>query len=99
MRAALCFLLAPLLGEHGSAVTHLMSSLDSCVVMGSPPYEALTRAELGRVLLSRRGTGDLAVAERELGTALDIARRLGMRPLETEVSELLAPGRGGRASL
>ncbi|MQA11863.1 MAG: hypothetical protein GEU98_25635, partial [Pseudonocardiaceae bacterium] len=47
----------------------------------------------------RRGTGDLAVAERELGTALDIARRLGMRPLETEVSELLAPGRGGRASL
>ncbi|MQA11651.1 MAG: hypothetical protein GEU98_24505, partial [Pseudonocardiaceae bacterium] len=91
--------LAQLLGKHGSAVTHLMSSLDSCVVMGSPPYEALTRAELGRVLLSRRGTGDLAVAERELGTALDIARRLGMRPLETEVSELLAPGRGGRASL
>lgn len=66
--------------------------------MVSPPYEALTRLELARLLLTRRAGDDLVAADRELECALGIAERIGMAPLAEAASGLLAQHRRGRSS-
>ncbi|MGH3516817.1 MAG: ATP-binding protein [Haloechinothrix sp.] len=90
--------LARLLDDWAAAATHLASALDNCTAMGSPPYEAITRAETARLLLVRRGPGDPREADAHLEAALATARRLGMAPLAAEVDALLASHRRGRAT-
>jgi DNA-binding CsgD family transcriptional regulator len=66
--------------------------------MASPPYEALAHLETARLMMARRRPGDARDAGTQLEIALDIARRLGMAPVETEATALLAEHRRGRAS-
>lgn len=82
-------MLALLLGDHEAAQAHLKAALESSLAMNSPPDEALTRLEIARLLLARRGPGDLPAAREYLEIALSIARRLGMAPLEGDAAELL----------
>jgi DNA-binding CsgD family transcriptional regulator len=82
-------MLAILLGDHEAADAHLKSALEGSLAMGSPPYEALTRLENARLMLARRDSGDAPAARENLETALSIARRLGMTPLQDEAAELL----------
>lgn len=85
--------LALLRKDHDDAETHLTSSLRSAAAMGSPPYQAYTRVELARLLLSRGGRADLRDAGAHLHAALDTARALGMKPLAAEAQALAAQHR------
>ncbi len=93
-------MLAIQLGDYAAAENHLDAALASAVAMSSPPYEALTRLEVARLLLVRRGPGDARAAGEQLDVVLGSARRLGMRPLEREATELRAEHRqDGRSPL
>jgi DNA-binding NarL/FixJ family response regulator len=82
--------LALLREDHADAEAHLTNALHSAAAMGSVPYQAYSRLELARLLLSRRGHTDMRAAQTHLHTALDTARALGMRPLAVQVQALRA---------
>lgn len=81
-------MLALLLGDYEAADAHLKAALESSLAMSSPPYEALTRLEIARLLLTRRAPGDAPAAREHLERALSIARQLGMAPLEDDAAQL-----------
>jgi DNA-binding CsgD family transcriptional regulator len=85
--------LALLREDHDTAEVHLTSALHSAAAMGSAPYQAYTRLELARLLLSRRGRADMRDAHAHLHAALDTARTLGMKPLAAQVQALAAQHR------
>jgi DNA-binding CsgD family transcriptional regulator len=78
-------MLATFLEEGPAAERHLRAALASCRATGSPPYEARVRLETARLLLARR-PADPAGAQEHLAAASEIARRLGLRPLEREIA-------------
>jgi DNA-binding CsgD family transcriptional regulator len=91
--------LACLLEDWEAAEAHLGTALALSTSMGSPPYVAMAHLEMGRLLLARHRPGDARDAETVLGKALDVARELGMAPLEAEAVALLGQCRRGGASL
>ena len=80
--------LALLLNDYDTAEVHLTSALHSAAAMGSAPYDAYTRLELARLLLSRHVRADVRDARIHLEAALDTARVLGMKPLVSSVRRL-----------
>jgi ATP/maltotriose-dependent transcriptional regulator MalT len=95
--------LAHLLDDLPAAQAHLEAALRSSSAIGSAPFEAITRLELGRVLLRREVAGQAAPGQAvvHLNIALNIAGRLGMTPLAEQAGQLLAaagPGRPGPLS-
>jgi DNA-binding CsgD family transcriptional regulator len=74
-------MLATVQRDWATAYGHLTSALAACQALGSEPYEAMARYQLGRLLHARRGPGDAREAGEHLDTALRMARRLGMAPL------------------
>jgi DNA-binding NarL/FixJ family response regulator len=84
--------LARLLEDLPSAQNHLEAALRSAAAIGSAPFEAIARVELGRTLLQR---GAPAPARAHLVTALDLARQLGMDPLASQATQLLETARTG----
>ncbi len=79
-------MLAALLEDWGAAEGHLRSALSACRATGSPPYEAMTHLSLAR-LLSQCRKADPAV-DAHLEQAMSVARRLGMKPLLAEATEM-----------
>jgi DNA-binding CsgD family transcriptional regulator len=90
--------LARLLTDWDAAETHLERALRASAAMVSPPYEALAHLETARLMLARRRPGDARDADTHAETALDIARRLGLAPVEAEATTLLTEHRRGRTS-
>lgn len=88
--------LARLLHEWTAAEAHLSTALHLATAMGSPPFEAITRVELARLLLARRRAADVHRAEAHLEAAIGTADRLGMAPLAADARALLSARRGGR---
>jgi DNA-binding CsgD family transcriptional regulator len=80
--------LALLLNDYRTAEVHLTSALHSAAAMGSAPYDAYTRLELARLLLSRHVRTDVRDARIHLKAALDTAQVLGMKPLVSGVRRL-----------
>jgi DNA-binding CsgD family transcriptional regulator len=90
--------LARLLEDWEAAETHLSAAQESSVAIGSPPYQAMSHLEIARLMLARRRPADLRDAETHLETALTIARRLGLAPIETEAATILHLRRRGRTT-
>jgi DNA-binding CsgD family transcriptional regulator len=90
--------LACVLEDWAAADTHLQTSLHLSTAMGSPPFEAMTRVELARLLLARGRPADIRDADAHLQAAVQTASRLGMTPLAAEASGLLTGLRRGRSS-
>lgn len=89
--------LARIQQDWAVAEAHLHTALHLAAAMGSPPFEVLTRVEIARVLLARRGPADVRDAQAELETAVHTASRIGMAPLAAQANSLLTASRGGRA--
>jgi len=90
--------LACVLEDWAAADTHLQTSLHLSTAMGPPPFEAMTRVELARLLLARGRPADIRDADAHLQAAVQTASRLGMTPLAAEASGLLTGLRRGRSS-
>jgi DNA-binding CsgD family transcriptional regulator len=77
--------LAFVMGKVDQARLHLLSALKSCEELHALPHLAFTHAELGKIdgIHVRAG-------RKHAEAALQIAQRLGMRPLATEMRSLLA---------
>ena len=74
--------LASLLERWDDAEAFLRQALASSAAVGSPPYDAIARWELARLLRRRSRRKDRSEASALLEQALATAKRLGMRPLE-----------------
>jgi hypothetical protein len=74
------------------ADAHFTGALEIHQRLTAPFFIALTRLERARMLLARRASGDLARAETDLHSAIDLARRFGFAVVETRASELLTSG-------
>jgi len=74
--------LASVLERWDDAETLLRQAVASSAAVGSPPYDAIARWELARLLRRRSRPKDRAEASALLEQALATAKRLGMRPLE-----------------
>jgi DNA-binding CsgD family transcriptional regulator len=74
--------LASLLERWDDAETLLRQAMATSAAVGSPPYDAIARWELARLLRRRGRPKDRGEAGALLDQALATARRLGMRPLE-----------------
>jgi DNA-binding CsgD family transcriptional regulator len=86
-------MLATLREDWTAAVAHLTSALAACRAMGSEPYEAITRFNLGRLLLAWSGAGHAQAATEHLEATLSTAQRLGMAPLAAAVASIRRSGR------
>ena len=89
--------LARVLADWAAAEAHLQAALHLSAAMGSPPFEAMTRVEIARLLLARGRPADLRDADAQLEAAVQTANRLGMAPLAAEASSLLTGRRRGRS--
>ncbi|HET6211296.1 MAG TPA: hypothetical protein VFE14_00335, partial [Micromonosporaceae bacterium] len=85
------------LGDLPAARNHLDTALHICAAMGAAPQEAMTRLELGRLLMARRDPTDLRAAQQHLLAALAIATRLGMTALTVRAEALRDRLPGGRS--
>lgn len=85
---------APGVDGCGGPLEH---ALHLATAMGSPPFEAMTRVELGRLRLARHRAADARPAEAHLAVAIEIADRLGMTPLATAAGAILSARRRGRS--
>lgn len=85
------------LGDWPAAYAHLSAALDMCAAMGAAPHEAITRVELARLLLARKGPADATTARQQLEATLVIATRLGMTPLLARAKALHDRLTGGRS--
>ena len=79
-----------MLGATEDAEAHFAEALEIHEKLGAPFLIALTRLEWGRMLLSRRASGDLDRARTDLHSALDVARRFGYIGVETRAGEVLS---------
>ena len=90
--------LACVLEDWAAADTHLQMSLHLSAAMCSPPFEAMTRVEIARLLLARGLSAGIREADAHLEAAIQTANRLGMTPLAAEATGLLTGLRRGRSS-
>jgi DNA-binding CsgD family transcriptional regulator len=81
-------MLATLLGDWEPAAGYLRTALAISKTTGSPPYQVYTHLHTARLLLARRGQGDLDAALTHLDAALRLARQLGMAPPSAEAAAL-----------
>ncbi len=82
--------LATVLGCHEDAEAHFAEALEIHQRLTAPFFIGMTRLEWSRMLLSRRGSGDVAHARTTLGSALDLAHQYGYAELERRVAEELS---------
>ena len=85
-------MLAATIGRLDDAQAHFEDALVRCDRLESPTYAAHTQYQFARMLLTRRGAGDVAQAELLARAALETAARIGMRALEERASRLLESG-------
>jgi class 3 adenylate cyclase/tetratricopeptide (TPR) repeat protein len=78
------------LGRFDDADVRFAAAATTHERLGTPCSLARTRLEWGRMLLTRRQTGDPERARELLGQALATARELGMATVERRAVELLA---------
>jgi DNA-binding CsgD family transcriptional regulator len=69
------------IGRLDDAVAHLRAALARDERAGTPPYAAMDRFELARVLARRKRPGDREEAEALVAAAVAAAERMGMAPL------------------
>ncbi|HEX6350723.1 MAG TPA: AAA family ATPase [Candidatus Dormibacteraeota bacterium] len=84
--ALYCGQLAAVLGRFEEAERFLRQALAAAADIGSPPFEAIARLHLARLLRRRGSPRDLGAALPLLERAQDTAERLGMRPLARMVA-------------
>ena len=82
--------LAAALGDRDAAVRHLTEAEAMEQRAGSPPFQAVVRLDLARVLVARDGPGDRARAAGLAERCAHTARRLGMAPALAAASALAA---------
>ncbi|MET8877687.1 helix-turn-helix transcriptional regulator [Nocardia sp. NPDC004604] len=85
-------------GSLDEAVRELRQGIAANDAGGTPPYAALARFELARVLARRRRPGDLDEAGALCTNIAATAGKLGMVPLRRRADELAATLRGDRPS-
>ncbi|MGW4773427.1 ATP-binding protein [Nocardia sp. NPDC004278] len=85
-------------GRLDEAVRELRQGIAANDAGGTPPYAALARFELARVLARRRRPGDLDEAGALCTNIAATAGKLGMAPLRSRAGELAATLRGDRPS-
>src|SRR5690349_11314962 len=82
-------------GRLDDAVGHLRAAAEINERAGSPPFAALARYHLARVLARRRRPGDRDEAAALAASAAALAERLGMAPLLRDAGELSGSLVGG----
>jgi len=82
-------LLATSLGRFDEAETHFETAASTQLRIGAPVWLAHTRFEWARMLLARRGLGDVEQAREMLGQSLATARELGMADVERRTVALM----------
>jgi tetratricopeptide (TPR) repeat protein len=82
--------LATVLGRYEEAEGHFANALRIHENLTAPFHIAQTRLEWGRMLLSRKGVGDLARARTILGESFDLAHTYGYAGLERQAGEELS---------
>jgi len=82
--------LATVLGRYEAAEAHFADALRIHEKVTAPFHIAQTRLEWGRMLLSRRGPGDLERAQATLRSAFDLAHQYGLAGLERRAGEELS---------
>jgi DNA-binding CsgD family transcriptional regulator len=100
--ALYCGRLAMVLGRPDEAQAFFEQAIVRADRIGSPPFEAIARHQLARVLRRRGRLRDLGAAMGLLDQARATAERLGMRPLAAAVAadlDLLRHPRGRRTPL
>jgi tetratricopeptide (TPR) repeat protein len=80
--------LAATMGRWQEAESHFDQALAMNARMGAKPWLAHTQFQVARMLLARSEPGDVARASILLDDAWSIARELGMRSLETRISDV-----------
>ena len=85
------------LGDIPAAIAHYRDSLARSA-HGLVPIHARTAYELAELLLGTRDPADAAEARGLLTTALDTARRVGMRPLSEQIIRLHVDATGVNVS-
>jgi hypothetical protein len=73
------------MGRWEEASQHFKLAIETCDRMGTAPWLAYSQFEYGSMLLDRGISEDRPLAMALLYRWLDIARRLGMRPLMSKV--------------
>jgi DNA-binding CsgD family transcriptional regulator len=81
-------------GRPDDAVRELRLGIAADDRAGTPPFAALARFELARVLARRRRPGDVEEASALAASVADTAGQLGMAPLRRRAEELAAALRG-----
>jgi len=82
--------LATVLGRYQEAEVHFSDALRVHEKLTAPFHVAQTQIEWSHMLLSRRGSGDLARARTALRSALDLAHEYGLAGLERQAGEELS---------
>lgn len=81
-------MLASTMGQGDRAEGHFQDALALDEGLASPPTSARTHYWYARMLLDRRGPGDLVKAEELVSSGLEIAERLGMATLASQAGSL-----------
>ena len=81
-------------GRMDDAVREMRLGIAADERAGTPPFTALARFELAKVLARRRRPGDVEEAQALVAAATVTAERLAMAPLERECSALAGALRG-----
>jgi ATP/maltotriose-dependent transcriptional regulator MalT len=100
--ALYCGRLAVVLGRLNEAQAFFEQAEVSAKRIASPPFEAIARHQLARILRRRGRLRDIGAAMRLLEQARATAERLGMRPLAAAVTadlDVLRHPRGRRTPL
>ena len=82
-------LLAALIGELDKAVRHFEEGYELCKTGGCRPELAWTCCDWADALLQRNSSGDKQKAKELLEEGLEIAEKIGMRPLKERIIERL----------
>lgn len=84
-------MLARAAGRPGQALWHFADALERSRALGSPPLIARTKVEAAKAHLLRQTADDLAVADRLLGEARELAARAAMTKLICDIEALQPP--------
>jgi hypothetical protein len=80
--------LATMMGDFDAAGHHLDDALATSVAINAPPHEARACVDYARMLLERKGPGDVDRARAFLDRAQPLATRIGMAGLLADIGEL-----------
>ena len=80
--------LATVIGDYDAAERHFTDALETSERIAAPAHAARTKADHARMLLARRGDGDVEVARRFLLEARPVADSLGMHGVVTDLDSL-----------